>query len=62
MSGEGKETLSCRTAASLSPSRAKAEFVPATNGLQSAEGDCPAQSKYQENRDIAVMVTTGYPR
>jgi hypothetical protein len=34
---EEKETLSCRTAALLSPSKPKAAFVPATTGLQSAE-------------------------
>jgi hypothetical protein len=37
MSGEGKETLSCRTAALLSPSKPKAAFTAATAGLQSAE-------------------------
>jgi hypothetical protein len=45
----------------LSPSRAKAEFVPATAGLQSAEESARAQSKCAGNCDIAVMVTTGYP-
>ena len=48
--GEGKETLSCRTAASLSPSRPKAAFVPAANGLQSCRRERSAQSKRERNR------------
>src|SRR6516165_11545309 len=47
---EEKETLSCRTAASLSPSKPKAAFVPATTGLQSAEEERSAQSKRERNR------------
>ena len=47
---EEKETLSCRTAASLSPSRPKAAFVPAANGLQSYRRERSAQSKRERNR------------
>ena len=50
MSGEGKETLSCRTAASLSPSRPKAAFVPAANGLQFCRRERSATSKRERNR------------
>jgi len=57
---EEKETLSCRTAAALSPSRPKAAFVPAANGLQSCRRERSAQSKRERNRKIAVMVTTRF--